>query len=156
MAHTIEKKTPRDDGYRMPGEFEPHAGCWMLWPERGDTWRLGAAPAKQCFAVIAAAIARFEPVTVGVSRAHWEDARHRLAPAVRVVEMAHDDAWMRDVGPTFVVHDDHGEVRGVDWPFNAWGGLSGGLYFPWQADDLVAGKVLDIERLERYRAPLVL
>ena len=140
----------------MPGEFEPHAGCWMLWPERGDTWRLGAVPAKQCFAAIAAAIARFEPVTVGVSRAHWEDARHRLPSSVRVVEMAHDDAWMRDVGPTFVVNDDHGEVRGVDWPFNAWGGLAGGLYFPWQADDLVAGKVLDIEGRDRYRAPLVL
>ena len=31
--------TPIDDGFRMPGEFEPHAGCWMLWPERPDVWR---------------------------------------------------------------------------------------------------------------------
>jgi agmatine deiminase len=29
------------------------------------------------------------------------------------------------------------------------------LYFPWDQDDLVAAKVLEIERLERYRAPLV-
>src|SRR5207244_730983 len=73
---------------------------------------------------------------------------------VRVVEMAHDDAWMRDVGPTCVVSG-RGVVRGVDWRFNAWGGLAGGLYFPWDQDDLVARKVLEIERLERYRAPLV-
>jgi agmatine deiminase len=156
MAQPLIQSTPREDGFRMPGEFEPHAGCWMLWPERADNWRLGAKPAQQCFTAIAAAIARFEPVTVGVSRENYEDARHRLPDAVRVVEMAHDDAWMRDVGPTFVVHERQGAVRGVDWVFNAWGGLSGGLYFPWQADDLVAGKVLDIERLERYRAPLVL
>jgi agmatine deiminase len=61
---------------------------------------------------------------------------------------------MRDVGPTCVVNA-LGEVRGVDWHFNAWGGLSGGLYFPWDQDDLVARKVLEIERLARYRAPLV-
>ena len=28
--------TPAADGFRMPGEFELHAGCWMLWPERPD------------------------------------------------------------------------------------------------------------------------
>jgi agmatine deiminase len=26
----------------MPAEWEPHAGCWMAWPERPDNWRLGA------------------------------------------------------------------------------------------------------------------
>ena len=26
----------------MPAELEPHAGCWMAWPERPDNWRLGA------------------------------------------------------------------------------------------------------------------
>ena len=48
-----------------------------------------------------------------------------------------------------------GAVRGVDWHFNAWGGSNGGLYFPWDQDDLVARKVLEIERCGRYRAPLV-
>jgi agmatine deiminase len=43
----------------------------------------------------------------------------------------------------------------VDWHFNAWGGLQGGLYFPWDQDDLVARKVLEIEGRDRYRAPVV-
>jgi agmatine deiminase len=47
------------------------------------------------------------------------------------------------------------EVRGVDWHFNAWGGLSGGLYFPWDRDELVARRVLETEGLARYRAPIV-
>ena len=51
----------------MPAEFEAHAGCWMLWPERPDNWRRRAVPAQQAFASVAAAIARFEPVTVGAS-----------------------------------------------------------------------------------------
>jgi agmatine deiminase len=153
MTHTFSD-TPAADGFRMPGEFEPHAGCWMLWPERPDNWREAARPAQLAFAQVAAAIAQFEPVTVGVSATHYEAARVLLNERVRVVEMAHDDAWMRDVGPTCVVNS-RGTVRGVDWHFNAWGGLNGGLYFPWDQDDLVARKVLESERLDRYRAPLV-
>ena len=91
---------------------------------------------------------------MGASGAQYEFARAALPPAVRVVEISSDDAWMRDVGPTCVV-DGRGTVRGVDWRFNAWGGLRGGLYFPWDQDDLVARKVLEIERLDRYRAPIV-
>ena len=45
--------TPAADGFRMPGEFEPHAGCWMVWPERPDNWRLGAEPAQAAFAAVA-------------------------------------------------------------------------------------------------------
>jgi agmatine deiminase len=155
MSGDTLDSTPRADGFRMPGEFEPHAGCWMIWPERPDNWRLGAKPAQGAFAAVAAAIAEAEPVTVGVSDAQFEHARAVLPPAVRVVELSADDSWMRDVGPTFVVDGDGGR-RGVDWRFNAWGGLEGGLYFPWDRDERVAAKVIEVERAERYRAPLVL
>ncbi len=154
MSKTIDS-TPQADGFRMPAEFEPHKGCWMLWPERGDTWRMGAKPAQAAFIKVAGAISAFEPVTVGASRGQWENARHTLPESVRVVEISSDDAWMRDVGPTMVV-DNRGTIRGVDWRFNAWGGLDGGLYFPWDRDSLVAAKVLEIEGADRYRAPLVM
>jgi agmatine deiminase len=147
---------PGDDGFRMPGEFEPHMGCWMLWPQRGDTWRRGAGPAQKTFAAVADAISRFEPVTVGVSRDRFANARQMLHHRIRIVEMSSDDAWMRDTGPTFVVNDKTGVVRGIDWPFNAWGGLEKGLYFPWDQDDRVAAKVLETEGMDRYRAPLIL
>lgn len=154
MTRTLNSD-PRRDGYRMPGEFEPHAGCWMLWPERPDNWRLGGKPAQAAFVAVAAAIAGSEPVSVGVSAAQYANARRLLPAPVRVVEISSNDAWMRDVGPTFVVND-RGGVRGVDWIFNAWGGLDGGLYFPWDQDDAVAQKVLEIEGRDRYRAPFVL
>jgi agmatine deiminase len=147
----VINSTPRQDGFRMPAEFEPHAGCWMLWPERPDTWRLGAKPAQRASVAAAAAIAQFEPVTMGVSRDQFLNARRMLPGHIRVVEMSYNDSWIRDCGPTFVV-DAQGVVRGVDWDFNAWGGL----YFPWDQDALVARKVLDIERVDRYKASMVL
>jgi agmatine deiminase len=147
--------TPAADGFRMPGEFEPHRGTWLLWPERPDNWRLGAKPAQAAFVAVAEAIAAAEPVTVGVSHAQFANARQRLSPAIRVVECSNDDSWIRDCGPTFVVDGDGG-LRAVDWEFNAWGGLVDGLYFPWDRDAAVGAKVSEIEGTPRYRAPMVL
>jgi agmatine deiminase len=154
VSATLET-TPAVDGLRMPGEFEPHSGCWMAWPERPDNWRLGAKPAQEAYAAVAEAIAASEPVTMAVSDAQFENCRAMLPPGVRVVEVSTDDAWIRDTGPSFVV-DGSGRRRGVDWHFNAWGGTEGGLYFPWDRDDRLAAKVLEIEGDDRYRAPIVL
>src|SRR5450631_1003235 len=154
MSATIDS-TPRADGYRMPAEREPHSGCWMAWPERPDNWRLGAEPAQRAFAAVAEAINASEPVTMAVSDAQFERCRSLLSPSIRTVELSTDDAWMRDVGPTFLL-DAHGRRRGVDWRSNAWGGLEGGLYSSWDRDERVAQKVLEIEGVDRYRAPIVL
>lgn len=145
----IESSTPAADGFRMPGEFERHRGTYIIWPERPDNWRLGGKPAQHTFTEVASAISRFEPVTVCVSSEQFANARHMLPEAVRVVEISNDDAWVRDCGPTFVSNGH--ELRGVDWEFNAWGGLVDGLYFPWAKDDAVARKICELEGADSYR-----
>ena len=142
--------TPKADGFRMPGEFEEHDGCYMSWPERPDNWRLGGKPAQKVFAEVANTIGKYEPMTMIVSKAQYENAKHWLNDYVRVVEMTNDDSWVRDCGATFVIND-KGEMRGVDWEFNAWGGLVDGLYFPWDSDDKIASKMCEIERVDSYR-----
>jgi agmatine deiminase len=139
----------------MPGEFEPHSKTWMLWPERPDNWREGAKPVQRVFVNVAKAISQFEPVTMGVNPSQIENARAMLPPQVRVVEIGNNDAWMRDCGSTYVINNS-GKLRGIDWRFNAWGGLEGGLYSSWELDDAVAQKALEIEEMDRYRAPIVL
>lgn len=141
--------TPRADGFRMPGEFEAHRGTYMIWPERPDNWRYGGKPAQRVFAEVADAIAAFEPVTMLVSAGQYANARAMLSPRVRVIEATNNDSWVRDCGPTFVTNGK--ELRGVDWEFNAWGGLVDGLYFPWDADDAIACKVCELEGADRYR-----
>lgn len=144
--------TPRKDGYRMPGEYEPHEACWMLWPQRPDVWRFGGKPAQYAFAEVAKAISRFEPVIVGVNGDQYENACNMLPDCVRVVEISNNDSWMRDCGPTFVKND-RGDVRGVDWRFNAWGGLEYGAYFPWDKDAQVCRKVCEIAGKDMYKLP---
>jgi agmatine deiminase len=150
MARRIFDSTPKQDGFRMPGEFEPHSHMFMIWPERPDNWREGGKPAQKVYAEIATAISRFTPLTMLVNNGQYANARARLPESVRVVELTSDDAWVRDCGPTFLVND-KGDVRAVDWTFNAWGGLYDGLYFPWANDDAMAQKICELQGIDSYR-----
>ena len=141
---------PKQDGFRMPGEFEKHAGTYIIWPERPDNWRLGGKPAQKVFTEVASVIGKYEPITVIASASQYSNAREMLPEYVRVVEMSNDDSWVRDCGATFLIND-AGELRAVDWSFNAWGGLVDGLYFPWDKDDKIAQKMCELESADRYR-----
>ncbi len=141
--------TPKADGFRMPAEFEPHERTWMIWPQRRDTFRYGAKLAQKQFLQFARAISEFEPVTIGVSDEQYEVAYRAAGDFAQIVELSNDDFWIRDTGATFVTNGK--ELRGVDWSFNAWGGLVDGLYFPWDKDDRVASKMCNMVGCDRYR-----
>lgn len=153
----IRESKPIEDGYRMPAEFEPQERIWMLWPERPDNWRDHARPAGDAYAAAARAIAQFEPVVIGASPRFYEEASERFCrdSQITVIPLAHDDAWMRDSGPTFLVND-RGGLRAADWIFNAYGGHYDGLYDPWDQDDHVAAAVCGRVGADRYRADFVL
>lgn len=150
---------PAADGFRMPGEFEPHQGCMMIWPKRPGSWNYGAVKAREAFRRVALAIAESETVYMLAEPDIADSARNAFAGTgadVRVVELESDDAWARDVGPTFVVGE-KGEVRGIDWEFNAWGGSVDGLYAHWERDDRVAAAFCERLGYSCYEAhPFVL
>lgn len=145
----LRESTPRADGFHMPAEFEPHEGCILIFPERSDSWQYGGYAARKAFVQIVEAIAKSEKVTVCASARQYDNARALLPSHVRIVEMENNDAWARDYAPTFVVGKD-GTVRGIDWGFNAWGGLVDGLYFPWDKDNAMARKLCDLLEKDVY------
>ena len=144
--------TPKADGFRMPGEFEPQSRVWMGWPHRTDTWSFGAKPAQRQYAAVARAIAEFTPVTMCVNQVDYANAKAVFEEDenIQVVEMTTDDAWFRDTCATFVVND-AGEVRANHWHFNAYGGFENGLYFPWDKDEQIAVKVAELAGARTYR-----
>ncbi len=145
----IKSSTPYADGFRMPAEYERHDGCILIFPERSDSWQYGGYAARKAFVQVAEAIAESEHVTVCAGEAQYDNARALLSERIRVVEMSSNDAWARDYCPTFVKND-KGDVRGIDWGFNAWGGLYDGLYFPWDKDNRMARKLCDLLDLDVY------
>ena len=62
----------------MPGEFEPHEGCVMIWPERPGSWNYGAREAQKAFVKVAEAIGESEKVYMLVSKAQMENAKNQL------------------------------------------------------------------------------
>ncbi len=107
----------------MPAEGEPHERTWMAFPSPG--YSLGDTEeerheARTTWAAVARAVAEFEPVTVLVDPREARVAAEYLGSGITILEAPLDDAWMRDIGPTFVVSDD-GTVGAVDWVFNGWG-----------------------------------
>ena len=145
ILHTI----PKEDGFYMPAEFEEHYGCIMIWPERADSWQYGAVAARKAFCEVAKAIGESEKVIMLTSFQQYDTAREMLPENIRVVEMSTDDSWARDCAPTFIKNKE-GILRGIDWGFNAWGGLYDGLYFPWDKDNKVARKVCDLLEKDTY------
>jgi agmatine deiminase len=65
-------------------------------------------------------------------------ARRYLSGEVDVLEAPLDDAWMRDIGPTFVIGED-GTLGGVDWVFNGWGQQS---WARWERDSAIARQII--------------
>jgi len=114
--------TPAAPRWRMPAETEPHQATWMAWPSKsytlGDT-EADALEARSTWAAVANAIAEFEPVHMLVPKAEQAAAEGFLKATVTLHEVELDDAWYRDIGPTFVIAD--GALGGVDWVFNGWG-----------------------------------
>ncbi|MGR5169083.1 agmatine deiminase [Vibrio astriarenae] len=146
---------PKQDNFRMPGEHEAQDEVWMAWPTRSDNWRYSGKLAQQAFVDVAEAISQKTPVVMLVNHDQFDNARSQLPAHIRVIEMSYNDCWMRDIGATYVV-DDKGNRRGISWQFNAWGGLVDGLYFPWDLDDAVAPKMLNITQDTGYQAPFIL
>ena len=85
-----------------------------------------------------------------------DELKEILEERCLILPIDSDDAWARDVGPTFLVKEGM-DIRAVNWSFNAWGGEVDGLYSNWQKDDALAEAFCDMCEIDYYdAAPFVL
>ncbi len=150
-AAELYMTTPKLDGLHMPAEWDAHSKCWMAWPSNRAVWGETLVAAQAAYINVAQAIADFEPVTIVADPASAADVSLRGGRGISVFACPHDDAWIRDNGPTFVT-DGAGGLAGVDWQWNAWGEI----YPDYENDAAVAREILSNLRMRRYEAPLVL
>ena len=144
---------PKDFNFKMPAEWEKHTRTLISWPVQ-DSMCYPEDYEMVCrgYAQIIKAVAEFEPVTVLVNASDLKKVNRLFnGGSVEFLPIEHNDSWLRDNGPTFIVND-KGETAGVNWNFNAWGGK----YAPWDLDDQVASQILERFGLLRFDAPLVM
>ncbi|MFI6947735.1 agmatine/peptidylarginine deiminase [Streptomyces sp. NPDC050422] len=136
----------------MPPEWAPHERTWMAWPGPNPTFASAAEldEASSAWAAVAHAVRRFEPVTMVVGPGQEEGARALLGPEIELAVRPLDDAWMRDIGPTFVT-DGH-ELAAVDWTFNGWGAQD---WARWDHDRHIARSVAELAGVPVHSSPLV-
>jgi len=124
----------------MPSETAPQDRVWMAFPTGGYT--LGdteeeAHAARSTWAAVANAVLEFEPVTMVVAPDDVETAARYLDPRVEVLTAELNDAWMRDIGPSFVL-DANKQLGAVDWIFNGWGAQD---WAAWDKDSQIAANI---------------
>ena len=132
---------PDSRGFAMPAEWQPHAACWIAWPQRTELWGEYLDGARADTVRVARAIAAHEPVMMVTDPSQAAAARRQCGAGIEVVEMQLDDSWLRDAAPTFL-RDARGARAAAAFTFNAWGGK-----FPSYALDATLG-----ERIGRHRA----
>jgi len=142
---------PLADGFSMPAEWVPHERCWMAWPSRSETWGEHLDGARDIVAEIANTIARFEPVTIVTKPKNVAEVSLLTANGVAQVSLTHDDCWIRDYGPSFLVNKSK-QVAGVAWRWNAWGFR----YEDHERDAKVAEEILKHLEMKAYANSLVM
>lgn len=142
---------PAGLGLAAPGEWVNHSRCWMAWPCREEVFHGAIEPARTAFAEVARTIAKFEPVTMVCQSEDAAEASLACGAGIQVLPMPISDSWIRDTGPTFLT-DGLGSIAGVQWWFNAWGGM----YSDYDADAVLARGLLEHLGLPVFDAPLVL
>ncbi len=173
----IRDNNPGEDGFRMPAEFERHQGTLMIYPTRPGSWGRDRSDSLESFGQVFTEILKREELYLLVGSNHYAEASAFMETLLKekklqgkigdgefdlvksrchILEIDSDDAWARDVGPTFVT-DNNGTLRGINWKFNAWGGEVDGLYASWDKDDKVAVSFCDELGADFYDAsPFVL
>jgi agmatine deiminase len=167
MTHDLESMirrtptpgTPAALGYRMPAEWEPHAGTWLSWPHRQDSWPGRFSEVPPIWVEMVRLLSRAETVHILVNEHAPEgEVREQLLRAgvsqsmVRFHEVRTNDAWIRDHGPIFVTGQGQDPIACIDWIYNSWGGK----YPPWEDDDRVPSSVAKILGAPIFRPGIVL
>jgi agmatine deiminase len=155
----MDEPTPRALGFRMPAEWEPHAGTWLSFPRPDGISFPGLyerVPALWLRMI--EELSAGEDVHVNVLDAADEARVRALVDAsatarrerVRLHRIPTNEPWCRDHGPIFVTRP--GEVAVVDWGYNAWGGK----YPPYDRDDAVPRQVATLLGLRTFRPGIVM
>lgn len=141
---------PSELGFNMPAEWTRHQRTFMEWPIVEAIWPEPFEEILPSYAEIVKKISEFEPVTLIVKPEVSKQAVGFCGPEVEILELEHNDSWIRDNGPTFLTNE-KGQIAAVNWIFNAWGGK-----YQCEQDNMIAPKVLKHLGVRRFDAPFIM
>lgn len=159
-AATGSGLTPAMMGYAMPPEWAEHSGTWLSWPKNPLTFPPRVLPAvEDLYTRMAVALSQHEVANILVEDEAMEGRVHKRLEAagareagVRLHRIPSCDVWIRDYGPTFLLHKKLGHKACVKWRFNAWGGK----YDDILGDDETGERVVEAADVKAFRPGVVM
>ncbi len=139
---------------KLPAEFSAHSATIALFPFRTDIWRDNARYAQELMISAVNIISKHEKVFLCTKKILDNKTISRLDSNIEIVYIEYDDIWARDISPFFSVIN--GEMQGVCFKFNAWGGIKEGLYYPWDKDAFFGQAFCDYLNITRSIVDLVI
>jgi agmatine deiminase len=134
--------TPRELGYIMPAEWEPHEATWLAWPHNSEDWPGKFQSIPWLYAEIVRLLAAHERVHLIVENAAMQrrvtgmlESAGANLNQVSFHRWPTDRSWTRDSGPIFI-RNAKGEIAITNWRFSAWA-----KYSDWHLDDKLPGRV---------------
>ena len=102
--------TPQALGYRMPAEWEPHEGTWLIWPH-DDTYAGTQQRLEHAWLAITMALHQHERVHLILDNERLRDHLQHQLRYYGVFEgnidmhiIPTNDVWARDCGPIFLMN----------------------------------------------------
>jgi agmatine deiminase len=150
------EKTPAENGFYMPAEWEKHEGTWLQWPHE-DRYKGYQMRLETVWLAMTEALHENEIVHITVIDERRKE--HILKQFefygfdlnnVDIHIIPTDDVWARDNGPIFLVNENR-DLAISDWNFNGWGGR-----FPSPRDSAVPAHIAEILTIPYFRAPIIL
>jgi agmatine deiminase len=153
----MPESTPRQLGYRMPAEWEPHEATWLAWPHNPEDWPGKFSALPWIYTEIVRLLAAREHVHLVVED---EKMQRRVSGMLRRAHANLDNVsfhawptdrgWTRDSGPIFV-RNSSGQIAITNWRFNAWA-----KYDDWRLDDQLPGRAKDLLNLPEWQPAIAL
>lgn len=120
-------RTPANQGFHMPAEWEPQEAVWLAWPHDPLTFP-DLRAVRSTYARWIREIHKDINVNLLVSDTRMKETVMELLLSggvdiqrVTFCTTPYADVWIRDYGPSFVINRALKEVAMVRWEFNAWG-----------------------------------
>ncbi len=157
----MKAPTPKELGYHMPAEWEPHEATWLAWPHMryARYWGDNLEPVQDISLQIIKALYRRESVhLMVVDEAMEKEVRKKAGKAkiplehVVFYEIPTIDVWTRDHGPIFVINRGKQDVAITHWLFNGWGNK----YPDLMPDTMVPAKIHEVTQIPYFSGGMVL
>jgi agmatine/peptidylarginine deiminase len=106
----------------FPAEFEPQSFVQLIFPHPQSDWAPYLEEARQTFANIANAAARYQPCLIVCDDVDVVKSYFTSHDNLVFIPYQSDDTWARDCSVLSVIDEDEDEPLLLDFTFTGWGG----------------------------------